>query len=177
MFFSHPGDFTPVCTTELGRVAQLEDELSMRNVKSLGLSADSIESHLAWIDDINDSQGTDFFVPMIADENRLIAHLYGMLHLKENGVAPVRQLYIIDSSKTIRFSATYPVSVGRNFCEILRVIDALRLTDHQPVNTPADWWPGDPAIISPSLGNKIAAQVFPQGWTEVLPYLRNVEPA
>lgn len=175
MFFSHPGDFTPVCTTELGRTAQLELELSLRNVKALGLSTDSVDEHLAWIDDINESQHTDFFVPMITDPDGVLADLYGMINYSENRTTASRQLYIVDESKRIRFAVAYPASVGRNFCEILRVIDALRLTDRSPLVTPADWQPGEPAVISPALDDQDAAIVFKQGWNEVLPYLRYVD--
>ena len=175
MFFSHPGDFTPVCTTELGRTAQLEDELSRRNVKALGLSTDSVEEHLAWIDDINESQNTDFFVPLIADTEGLIADLYGMINYSESSVSAARQLYIVDQTKKVRFAVAYPANVGRNFCEILRVIDALRLTDQSPLVTPADWQPGEPAVISTALDDQLAAIVFNQGWNEVLPYLRYID--
>ncbi len=171
-FFSHPADFTPVCTTELGRTAQLADEFAARKVKPLGLSTDSVDSHLRWIEDVNATQNTTLKFPIVADKELEIARTYGMLHPGESETATVRSVFIIDPNKKIRLTLTYPMSVGRNFTEILRVIDALQLGDAHKVATPADWKPGDKVIIPPSIANEQARDLFPQGWDEVRPYLR-----
>lgn len=171
-FFSHPADFTPVCTTEMGRTAQLSAEFDARNVKPLGLSTDSVEEHLKWIEDVNDTQNTTLRFPIVADKDRKIAELYGMMHPGESETAAVRSVFIIDPEKRIRLTMTYPMSVGRNFTEILRVIDALQLSDKHKVALPADWKPGDKVIIPPSIGNEQAKDLFPQGWDEIRPYLR-----
>jgi len=174
-FFSHPADFTPVCTTEMGRTAQLHDEFAKRNVKSLGLSTDTVDEHNKWILDINDTQSTDVQFPIVADAEHKVAQLYGMIHPGESETAAVRTVFIIDPNKKIRLTMTYPMSTGRNFDEILRVIDALQLNDKRKVATPADWRPGDEAIIPPSITNEVAKDIFPQGWNEIRPYLRTVK--
>jgi len=172
LFFSHPGDFTPICTTEVGRVSQLERQLIDRNVKALGLSTDTIDNHYAWIDDINDSQNTDMFVPLVSDPLHCIADLYDMVHTQQSETQTIRSVYIIDSNKKIRLTMTYPMEVGRSFDEILRVLDALRLADKHSIITPADWYPGDPVIIPSTLPDSKARYQFAQGWVAVLPYLR-----
>jgi peroxiredoxin (alkyl hydroperoxide reductase subunit C) len=171
-FFSHPADFTPVCTTEMGRTAQLSGEFTVRNVKPLGLSTDSVDEHLRWVEDVNDTQDTTLRFPIVADKDKSIAALYGMIHPGESETATVRSVFIIDPAKKIRLTMTYPMSVGRNFSEILRVIDALQLGDAHKVATPADWTPGAKVIIPPSINNDQAKDLFPQGWDEVRPYLR-----
>ena len=171
-FFSHPADFTPVCTTEMGRTAQLSDEFKKRNVKSLGLSTDTVEEHHKWILDINDTQNTDVQFPIVADADHKISKLYDMIHPGESTTAAVRSVFIIDPKKKIRLTLTYPMAIGRNFDEILRVIDALQLSDARKIATPADWRPGDKVIIPPSISNEEAKDIFPQGWNELRPYLR-----
>ena len=171
-FFSHPADFTPVCTTEMGRTAQLSDEFTARNVKPLGLSTDSVGEHLKWIEDVNVTQNTTLRFPIVADEDRKIAELYDMIHPGQSETAAVRSVFIIDPTKKIRLTMTYPMSVGRNFTEILRVIDALQLSDAKRIATPADWRPGSKVIIPPSISNDEAKTLFPQGWDELRPYLR-----
>lgn len=171
-FFSHPADFTPVCTTEMGRTAQLADEFAKRNVKPLGLSTDTVAEHRKWILDVNDTQNTRLEFPIVADDDHSIAQLYGMIHPGESETAAVRSVFIIDPSKKIRLMMTYPMSVGRNFDEILRVIDALQLGDARKIATPADWRPGGEVIIPPSISDDDARDIFPQGWNEVRPYLR-----
>src|SRR5690554_1260466 len=171
-FFSHPADFTPVCTTEMGRTAQLQDEFTKRNVKSLGLSTDTVEEHDKWILDINDTQNTNLQFPIVADADHKIAQLYNMIHPGESVTAAVRSVFIIDPNKKIRLTMTYPMSVGRNFDEILRVIDALQIGDAKRVATPADWKKGDKVIIPPSISNEEAEKMFPQGWDEIRSYLR-----
>lgn len=174
-FFSHPADFTPVCTTEMGRTAQLSEEFAKRNVKSLGLSTDTVEEHDKWILDVNDTQNTDLQFPIVADADHKVAQLYDMIHPGESETAAVRSVFIIDPKKKIRLTMTYPMSTGRNFDEILRVIDALQLNDERKVATPADWRPGDEVIIPPSTSNEAAKDIFPQGWNELRPYLRMVK--
>ena len=171
-FFSHPADYTPVCTTEMGRTAQLEAEFNKRNTKSIGLSTDTVEEHKNWISDVNDTQNTKLVFPIIADPDLVIAKLYDMIHPAESTTAAVRSVFIIDPEKKIRLTMTYPMSVGRNFDEILRVIDALQISDLKRVATPADWRPGDKVIIPPSITNDEAKDIFPQGWDELRPYLR-----
>jgi len=171
-FFSHPGDFTPVCTTEIGRTAQLADEFAKRHVKPLGLSTDGVEEHLKWIDDVNDTQDTTVTFPIVADPESTVARLYDMIHDHESTTAAVRSVFIIDPDKKIRLTMTYPMDVGRNFDEILRVIDALQTGDTNHIATPADWRPGDAVIIPPSIDDVAAKDLFPQGWTTVRPYLR-----
>jgi len=174
-FFSHPADFTPVCTTEMGRTAQLSDQFAARNVKPLGLSTDTVEEHNKWISDVNDTQNTDLQFPIVADPDLIVAKTYDMIHPEESDTAAVRSVFIIDPNKKVRLTMTYPMSVGRNFDEILRVIDALQAGDANQIATPADWRPGDKVIIPPSISNEDAKGIFPQGWDEVRSYLRLTE--
>lgn len=171
-FFSHPADYTPVCTTEMGRTAQLSEQFAARNTKSLGLSTDTVDEHNGWIKDINDTQNTTVDFPIVADAKHEIAQLYNMIHPGESTTAAVRTVFIIDPKKKIRLMMTYPMNVGRNFDEILRVIDALQLADAKRIATPADWKKGDKVIIPPSISNEEAKDIFPQGWDEIRPYLR-----
>ena len=171
-FFSHPADFTPVCTTEMGRTAQLAQEFAARNVKPLGLSTDSVDEHMKWIDDVNDTQSCDLQFPIVADDKHQIAQLYDMIHPGESENAAVRSVFIIDPAKKVRLTLTYPMAVGRNFDEILRVIDALQTADANKVALPADWRKGGEVIIPPSISNEEAKDIFPQGWNELRPYLR-----
>jgi thioredoxin-dependent peroxiredoxin len=171
-FFSHPGDFTPVCTTEVGRTAQIADAFAKRHVKPLGLSTDGVAEHLKWIADVNDTQHTTVTFPIVADPDCTVARLYGMIHPHESETAAVRSVFIIDPDKKIRLTMTYPMNVGRNFEEILRVIDALQTADAKHIATPADWVPGGVVIIPNSIKTAEAKTLFPQGWTEVRPYLR-----
>lgn len=171
-FFSHPADFTPVCTTEMGRTSQLASEFAKRNTKPLGLSTDSVEEHVKWIEDVNDTQNTDLQFPIVADADHKVAQLYDMIHPGESETAAVRSVFIVDPDKKIRLTMTYPMSVGRNFDEILRVIDALQAGDKYKIATPADWLPGGKVIIPPSVSNEDAKTMFPQGWDEVRSYLR-----
>lgn len=170
--FSHPADFTPVCTTEMGRTAQLADEFAKRNVKPLGLSTDTADEHRKWIADVNETQATNLPFPIIADADLAIARTYDMIHPNQSETAAVRSVFIIDPARKIRLMMTYPMSVGRNFDEILRVIDALQLGDAKRIATPADWQKGREVIIPPSIDNEEAKRLFPQGWTEHRPYLR-----
>lgn len=171
-FFSHPADFTPVCTTEMGRTAQLADQFASRDVKPLGLSTDTVEEHLKWIGDVNDTQRTDVEFPIVADPELKVAKLYDMIHPEESDTQAVRSVFIIDPDNKLRLTMTYPMNVGRNFEEILRVIDALQTGDANKIATPADWAPGDKVIIPPSITNDEAKSLFPQGWEELRPYLR-----
>lgn len=174
-FFSHPADFTPVCTTEMGRTSQLSDEFKKRGVKPIGLSTDTVEEHLKWIEDVNDTQNTTLRFPIVADPDLKIAKLYEMIHPAQSATAAVRSVYIIDSDKKLRLTMTYPLSVGRNFDEILRVIDALQTGDKFGVATPADWVLGDDVIIPPSVIDAEASKAFPQGFDTIRPYLRTVQ--
>lgn len=174
-FFSHPADFTPVCTTEMGRTAQLAEEFSKRNVKPLGLSTDTVEEHKKWIKDVDDTQHTVLRFPIVADPDLSVAKTYDMIHPHESDTAAVRSVFIIDPDKKIRLTMTYPMNVGRNFEEILRVIDALQTGDKNHIATPADWRPGDEVIIPPSITDEEAKDIFPQGWQEIRPYLRLTE--
>jgi peroxiredoxin (alkyl hydroperoxide reductase subunit C) len=171
-FFSHPADFTPVCTTEMGRTAQLAPEFEARNTKPLGLSTDTIEEHMKWIKDVDDTQNTTLEFPIVADPDHKIAQMYDMIHPGESNTEAVRSVFIIDANKKIRLTMTYPMSVGRNFDEILRVIDALQTGDKFGIATPADWRPGDKVIIPPKISNDEAKKLFPQGWNEIRSYLR-----
>lgn len=171
-FFSHPADYTPVCTTEMGRTAQLAGEFSKRNTKPIGLSTDTVAEHKTWILDVNDTQNTTLTFPIIADPDLKIAKLYDMIHPEQSATEAVRSVFIIDPKKKIRLMMTYPMNVGRNFDEILRVIDALQLADAKRIATPADWRPGGKVIIPPSITNEEAKDIFPQGWDEIRPYLR-----
>ncbi|GHD67906.1 peroxiredoxin [Jeongeupia chitinilytica] len=173
VLFSHPADFTPVCTTELGKTAKLKDEFAKRNVKALAISVDPLESHLKWIDDINDTQQTTVNFPILADADRKVSELYDLIHPNASTTATVRSVFIIDPAKKIRLTLTYPASTGRNFNEILRVIDSLQLTEYHKVATPADWQQGDDVVIVPSLQDEAEiAQRFPKGYVAVRPYLR-----
>lgn len=174
-FFSHPADFTPVCTTEMGRTAQLAGEFEARNTKPLGLSTDTAEEHRKWIADVNDTQHTDLKFPIVADADLSIAKLYDMIHPDQSETAAVRAVFIIDPDKKIRLTMTYPMSCGRNFDEILSVIDALQLADAKRIATPADWRAGAEVIIPPSISDEEAKPLFPQGWTTLRPYLRTTK--
>lgn len=177
MFFSHPADFTPVCTTELGELAKRKAEFDRRNVKLLGLSVDPVDSHKRWAKDIEDVKGTALNYPILADPDRKVANLYDMMHPKADPKVTVRSVFIIDPKKTIRLSMTYPPSAGRNVDELLRVIDSLQLTDKEKLATPVDWRPGQEAIIVPSVPDDEAKKLFPQGWKTLKPYLRLVMPS
>lgn len=174
-FFSHPADFTPVCTTEMGRTAQLAAEFAARGVKPIGLSTDTVEEHLKWIRDVNDTQNTTLEFPIVADPDLKIAKLYEMLHPAQSETEAVRSVFIIDSDKKLRLSMTYPMNVGRNFDEILRAIDALKTADAKRVALPADWRPGMRAIIPTSISDAQARDIFPQGFETIRPYLRTVD--
>lgn len=174
ILFSHPKDFTPVCTTELGEAARLKPEFDARNVKVIGLSVDTLERHAGWEADIEETQGTAVNFPMISDADRKVSALYGMIHPEADPSVTVRAVYVIDPNRKLRLSLTYPPSTGRNFVEILRVIDSLQLADSQKVATPVNWRKGDRAIILPSLSDEDAKARFPQGWEAQKPYLRYV---
>ena len=175
VLFSHPKDFTPVCTTELGYTEKLRPEFQKRNVKVIGLSVDAVGDHERWADDIEATQGARPRFPLIGDADKSVATLYGMLHPKASNTLTVRSVFIIDPNKVIRAMITYPASTGRNFDEILRVIDSLQLTDQHKVATPVNWQPGEDVIIVPSVSNDDARKLFPQGWEEQRPYLRKVK--
>lgn len=172
VLFSHPADYTPVCTTELGKTASLKEEFDKRNVKVLALSVDSVESHKGWINDINETQGVEVNFPIIGDENREIALAYDMIHPNASLTATVRSLFIIAPDKTVKLMITYPASTGRNFQEILRVIDSLQLTANYSVSTPADWKDGEDVIIVPAIKTEDIPAKFPKGHKIIKPYLR-----
>jgi thioredoxin-dependent peroxiredoxin len=172
ILFSHPKDFTPVCTTELGYVARLAPQFKDRGVKVLGLSVDSLASHGGWADDIRDTQGFPVNFPIIADHDRAIARLYGMIHPRHDELYTVRTVFVIDPKKKVRLTITYPQTTGRNFDEILRVIDSLQLTDAHSVSTPVNWRAGEEVIILPSVSDADARNRFPRGWRALKPYLR-----
>jgi len=172
VLFSHPGDYTPVCTTELGRTAALKDEFTKRNVKVLALSVDSVESHDGWIKDINETQGVEVNFPIIADADRKISEAYDMIHPNASVNATVRSLFIIAPDKTVKLIITYPASTGRNFVEILRVIDSLQLTAKYSVATPVDWKDGEDVVVVPAIKTEDIPAKFPKGYTAVKPYLR-----
>lgn len=172
VLFSHPGDYTPVCTTELGKTAALKDEFTKRNVKVLALSVDSVESHHGWIQDINETQGVEVNFPIIADEDRKISEAYDMIHPNASVNATVRSLFIIGPDKAVKLIITYPASTGRNFQEILRVIDSLQLTANYSVATPADWKEGEDVVVVPAIKTEDIPAKFPKGFTAVKPYLR-----
>ena len=173
VLFSHPKDFTPVCTTELGMVAKLKPEFEKRNAKVIALSVDDANSHKGWTKDIEETQHTKLNFPILADADRKVSKLYDMIHPEANDTLTVRSVFIIDPNKKIRLTLTYPASAGRNFQELLRVLDSLQLTDHHSVATPADWKHGDDVVIVPSLTDpKIMKEKFPKGWKELKPYLR-----
>src|SRR5450432_3628843 len=173
VLFSHPKDFTPVCTTELGRAANLKPEFDKRNVKMIAVSVDDAESHKKWVPDIEQTQDAKMNFPILADADRKVAKLYDMIHPEANDTLTVRSVFVIDPKKKIRLIITYPASAGRNFDEILRVIDSLQLTDSHSVATPVDWKDGQDVVIVPSLKDPaIMKQKFPKGWKEIKPYLR-----
>ena len=172
VLFSHPKDFTPVCTTELGAVAKLKGEFDKRNTKVLAVSVDPVDSHKDWVSDINETQGTNVNYPIIGDPDHKVADLYGMIHPNANDTLTVRSVFIIGPDKKVKLTITYPASTGRNFQEILRVIDSLQLTSNYQVSTPADWKEGEDVIISPAIDNESAKEKFPKGFTELRPYLR-----
>jgi alkyl hydroperoxide reductase subunit AhpC len=174
VLFSHPADFTPVCTTELGRVAALKDQFAKRNTKVIGLSVDSIEHHQGWKGDIADVTGNALNFPLIADPDRTVATLYDMIHPNASATATVRSVFIIDANNKVRLTLTYPASTGRNFDELLRVIDSLQLTDKYKVATPVDWKHGDDVIIVPAVSDEDAHKLFPGGFDAKKPYLRLV---
>ena len=172
ILFSHPKDFTPVCTTELGAVAKLKGEFDRRGVKVIGLSVDSLASHQGWLKDIEETQGVALNFPLLADENRKVANLYNMIHPNEDNVFTVRSVFVIDPSKKLRLTLTYPAPTGRNFYEILRVVDAIQMTDRNKVATPVNWKDGEDVIILPSVSNEEADKLFPDGYRTQKPYLR-----
>jgi thioredoxin-dependent peroxiredoxin len=173
VLFSHPADFTPVCTTELGLSAKNTDQFAQRNVKVIALSVDPVDSHTRWINDINDTQGVEVSFPILADADRKVSGLYDLIHPNASTTATVRSLFVIDPAKKVRLIITYPASTGRNFDEILRVIDSLQLTDSHSVATPGNWKDGEDVIIVPSLQDpEVIAQKFPRGFRAVRPYLR-----
>lgn len=172
ILFSHPKDFTPVCTTELGTVSKYLPEFEKRNVKVLALSVDGVDSHKDWIADINETQKTTVAYPIIADEDRKVATLYNMIHPQADNTLTVRSVFVIDPNKKVRLTLTYPAATGRNFDELLRVIDSLQLTDHHKVATPANWVDGEDVVIVPSVSNEEAQTKFPKGFVEVRSYLR-----
>ncbi|RFA26790.1 peroxidase [Alkalilimnicola ehrlichii] len=173
VLYSHPADFTPVCTTELGRTAKLSEAFAARNTKVIALSIDPVEAHHKWMSDIEETQGQAVDFPIIADHDRRVAELYDLIHPNAGTTGTVRAVFIIDPAKKIRATITYPASTGRNFAEILRVIDSLQLTDSHSVATPADWEQGDECVILPSIKSEEELKaLFPKGWKELKPYLR-----
>jgi len=172
ILFSHPKDFTPVCTTELGRVAALKGEFDKRNVKVAGLSVDSVEDHNAWAGDIEETQGTALNFPLLADPDRSVSSLYDMIHPNADNTLTVRSVFIIGPDKKVKLSITYPASTGRNFDEILRVVDSLQLTANHQVATPVDWKNGEDVIVVPALSDEEATAKFPKGFKAIKPYLR-----
>lgn len=172
VLFSHPADYTPVCTTELGKTAALDKEFAKRNVKVIALSVDSVDSHKGWVNDINETQDVEVQFPLIADENKEVAELYGMIHPNASQTTTVRSVFVISPDKKVRLTITYPAATGRNFQEILRVIDSLQLTDNYSVATPADWKSGEDVIVSPAIKTEDIPSKFPKGYTEIKSYLR-----
>jgi thioredoxin-dependent peroxiredoxin len=172
VLFSHPKDFTPVCTTELGAAARLKPEFDKRNVKVVGLSVDSLDSHNGWVGDIEETQGTALNFPLIADSDRKVSDLYDMIHPNANDTFTVRSVYVIGPDKKVKLMITYPASTGRNFDEILRVIDSLQLTANYSVATPVNWKEGEDVIIVPAISDEDAKAKFPKGWKALKPYLR-----
>lgn len=175
LLFSHPKNFTPVCTTELAEVARLKPEWDKRNVKVIGLSVDPLERHGEWAEDIADTQGHALNFPLLADADKRVADLYGMIHPDSDPSVTVRAVFLIDPKKRVRLILIYPPSAGRNFAEILRAVDSVQTSDKAMVSTPVNWEPGKPVIISPALTTEEAKEKFPQGWQELRPYLRMVE--
>jgi thioredoxin-dependent peroxiredoxin len=174
VLFSHPKNFTPVCTTELGYTAKLKPEFDRRNVKVIGLSVDELASHAKWDEDIKETQGHALNFPLIADPDRKIAHLYGMIHPNASDTLTVRSVFVIGPDKKIKLTLTYPASTGRNFDEVLRVIDSLQLTSKHQVATPVNWKAGEDVIIVPAVSDEDAKKKFPDGWSAPRPYLRIV---
>lgn len=172
VLFSHPADFTPVCTTELGETARLKEAFAKRNCKIIAVSVDSVEDHKAWSGDIEETQGHAVNFPIIGDTDRQVSQLYDMLHPGEGDTSTVRSVFVIDHNHKVRMTLTYPKSAGRNFDEILRVVDAMQLTDKYGVSTPVNWRDGDDVIIPPSLSDDEAKAQFPAGWKALKPYLR-----
>jgi alkyl hydroperoxide reductase subunit AhpC len=172
VLFSHPADYTPVCTTELGRTASLKKEFEKRNVKVLAVSVDPLDKHYGWKSDINETQNVSVDFPLIADEDRKVANLYGMIHPNASETATVRSLFIISPDKKVKLMITYPASTGRNFVEVLRVIDSLQLTANYSVATPADWKEGEDVIVVPAVSTEDAIKKFPKGVKIIKPYLR-----
>jgi len=172
ILFSHPADYTPVCTTELGKTALLKDEFSKRNVKVLAVSVDPLEKHMGWINDINETQKCEVNFPIIADEDRTVSNLYGMIHPNASETFTVRSLFVIGPDKKVKLMITYPASTGRNFNEVLRVVDSLQLTANHSVATPADWKHGEDVIVVPAVSTEDAIKKFPKGVKVVKPYLR-----
>ena len=172
VLFSHPKDYTPVCTTELGTVAKLKDEFAKRNAKVIAISVDPLDSHKGWINDINETQSTTVNFPIIADPDHTVADLYGMIHPNASDTTTVRSVFIIGPDKKVKLTLTYPASTGRNFQEILRTIDSLQLTANYKVATPADWKQGEDVIIVPAVSDDEAKEKFPKGFTSLRPYLR-----
>jgi len=175
VLFSHPADYTPVCTTELAEVARLRPQREERNVKVIGLSVDPVDSHKRWEQDIEETQHQALNFPVLADADRKVSNLYDMVHPEADPAVTVCSVFIIDANRKVRAIITYPPSAGRNFQEILRVIDSMQLTDAHKVSTPVNWTNGQPVIISPSVSDDEARKRFPQGWTTLKPYLRMVE--
>lgn len=172
VLFSHPADYTPVCTTELGEVAKLKPEFDKRNAKVIALSVDNVESHQGWINDINETQSTSVNYPIIADEDKRVSELYEMIHPKADPKVTVRTVFVVDPQKKLRLTITYPPSTGRNFEEILRVLDSLQLTDKFSVATPVNWKEGEDVVVSPAIPTEEAQKKFTQGIKEIKPYLR-----
>ncbi|MBO6533664.1 MAG: peroxiredoxin [Muricauda sp.] len=172
ILFSHPADFTPVCTTELGTAAKFKDEFDKRNVKMMALSVDGAASHVEWIKDINETQGTEVNFPIVADVERKVSDLYDMIHPNADDTLTVRSVFIIDPNKKIKLTLTYPASTGRNFYELLRVIDSLQLTANHKVATPANWKNGEKVVVSPAIPTEEAKGIFTKGVEEIKPYLR-----
>ena len=174
VLFSHPKDYTPVCTTELGTVAKLKDEFDKRGVKVIGLSVDPVDSHIGWEKDIEETQGTAVNFPMIADPDRKVSDLYDMIHPNANDTLTVRSVFVVGPDNKVKLTLTYPASTGRNFDEILRVIDSLQLTANHQVATPANWEQGQDVIIAPAVSDDEAKEKYPEGWKALKPYLRLV---
>ena len=172
ILMSHPADYTPVCTTELGKVANLKSEFEKRSVKAIAISVDPLDSHKGWINDINRTQNANVNFPLIADPDNKIADLYDMIHPNASNTHTVRTLFVIAPDKTVKLTLTYPASTGRNFTEVLRVIDSLQLTANQKVATPANWTRGEDCVVLPTIATEEIPDLFPKGFTEVTPYLR-----
>lgn len=172
VLFSHPADYTPVCTTELGTVAKYKRQFEQRNTKVIALSVDGLESHYGWVNDINETQDTTVNFPIIADENKEVSILYDMIHPNADDKLTVRSVFVVDPDKKVKLIITYPASTGRNFDELLRVIDSLQLTAYRKLATPANWNKGDDCVVNPSVANEEIPAMFPKGYTEIKPYLR-----